>query len=60
MNAREAKRLANFHAALALESSLSSGWETLEMYTAEERAKVEAGLEEIVAEFRRRSGLAGG
>ncbi|MGK5550615.1 hypothetical protein ACSNOI_03290 [Actinomadura kijaniata] len=47
------RRLAAFHAALAVESALSGGWAALDRYGAD-RLRVEAALGELVEELRRR------
>ncbi|WP_157420442.1 hypothetical protein [Actinomadura kijaniata] len=49
----EVRRLAAFHAALAVESALNNGWETLDRYGVD-RARVEAALNELVEELHRR------
>ncbi|MBA8957720.1 hypothetical protein ACFQU9_48270 [Actinomadura namibiensis] len=47
------RRLAAFHAALAVESALNNGWETLDRYGVD-RPRVEAALNELVEELQRR------
>ena len=54
MSARQAARLAAFHAALAIENALAGGWETLDRYGAD-RPRVEAALAELRAELERRA-----
>lgn len=49
----EVRRLAAFHAALAVESALANGWETLDRY-GDDRPRVEAALNELLEELQRR------
>lgn len=51
----EAKRAACRRAASVLETALGDGWEELDMY-GEDRPKVEAALQELIAELDRRGG----
>ncbi len=55
MNRSEAKRAACRRAASALETALGGGWEQLDMYGSD-RSKVEAALQDLIAELDRRGG----
>ncbi|MFB4318791.1 hypothetical protein ACA361_32360 [Actinomadura sp. 21ATH] len=55
MSGREAARWAASHASLAIENALANGWETLDRYGAD-RPRVQAALNDLVAELARRAG----